>query len=113
MTEQQAEIEVGSNRDSKGLEGIFRTLWDHVRKAAEVIDHLKDENRTLRSNNGQLEEQVGSLRTKLVEKEEALRQVKEQNLQVLNHSNNMLSEEEKQALKSRIKELITRIDSHI
>jgi hypothetical protein len=113
LTEQQVDVEVGSSRDSKGIEGIFRTLWDHVRKAAELIEHLKNENRTLHGTNVQLEEQMAALRAELMEKEEALRQAKEQNLQVLSHSNNLFSDEEKQILKSKIKELIVRIDSHL
>jgi peptidoglycan hydrolase CwlO-like protein len=113
LTAQQVDIEVGRNRDSKGLEGVFRTLWDHVRKATELIEHLKDENRTLQGNNVRLEEQIAAIRTDLMEKEEALRQVKQQNLQVLNHSDNLFSDEEKQVVKSKIKELITKIDSHL
>jgi hypothetical protein len=113
LTEQQVDLEVGSNRDSRGLEGIFRKLWDHVRKAAELIEHLKNENRALHGTKVQLEEQIAALRTDLVEKKEAPRQVKEQNLQVLSHSNNSFSDQEKQILKSKIKELITRIDSHL
>ena len=113
MAEQQAEVEVSTIRDSKGLEGVFQTLWDRVRKAAELIDCLKEENRTLHGNSTRLEEQVAKLRRELIEKEETLRKMEEQHLQVLSHNNNLFSEEEKQALKSRIKELLTRINTHI
>jgi DNA repair exonuclease SbcCD ATPase subunit len=113
LTEQQADIEVGSIRDSKGLEGIFRTLWDRVRQAAELIEHLKGENRTLRGNNTQLVEQVASLRTELKEREEALHEIKEQHQQALNRSNNVFPVAEKEAVKARIRELITKINSHL
>jgi DNA repair exonuclease SbcCD ATPase subunit len=113
LTEQEADIEVDSIRDSKGLEGIFRTLWDRVRKAAELIEHLKDENRALCSQNAQLEQQVASLKTELKEKQETLREINEQHQEVLSHSNNLYSEEEKEAVKSRIRELIARINSHL
>jgi FtsZ-binding cell division protein ZapB len=113
LAEQQAEVEVSTIRDSKGLEGIFKTLWDRVRRAAELIDYLKEENRTLQGNCSRLEEQTAKLRKELMEKEETLREVKEQHLEAISHNNNFFSEEEKQALKSRIKELLGRINTHI
>jgi DNA repair exonuclease SbcCD ATPase subunit len=113
LTEQEADIEVDSIRDFKGLEGIFKTLWDRVRKAAELIEHLKDENRALCSQNAQLEQQVASLKAELTEKEEALREINEQHQEVLSHSNNLFTVEEKEAVKSRIRELIARINSHL
>jgi cell division protein FtsB len=113
LTEQEADIEVDSIKDSKGLEGIFRTLWDRVRKAAELIEHLKDENRNLCTQNAQLEQQVAGLNAELKVKQEALREINEQHQEVLSHSNNLFSEEEKEAVKSRIRELIARINSHL
>ena len=113
LTEQEADIEVDSIRDSKGLEGFFKTLWDRVRKAAELIEHLKGENRGLCSQNAQLEQQVASLKAELMAKQETLREVNEQHQEVLSHSNNLFTEEEKEAVKSRIRELIARINSHL
>lgn len=113
MTGQQADIEVANLRDSKGLEGTFRTLWDRVRKAAELIEHLKAENRSLCSKNAQLEQQLADLKAELGEKDEALRVVTEHHQEALSHSDNLFSESEKEAVKSRIRELIGKINSHL
>ena len=112
MTEQQTELEVGSIRDSRGLDGVFRALWDRVRKAAELIEHLKEENRALRSNTAQLGEQLSSLKNELMAKEGALREMDEQRLQALSSANSLFSEREKEALKQKIRELIAVINSH-
>ncbi len=112
LTEQQTELEVGSIRDSRGLEGVFRTLWERVKKAAELIEHLKEENRTLRSNTAQLEEQLSNLKNELMTKEGALREMNEERLQVLSSGDSLFSEQEREALKQRIRELIASINSH-
>lgn len=112
MTEQQTELEVGSIRDSRGLEGVFRTLWERVKKAAELIEHLKEENRTLRSNTAQLEEQLSNLKNELMTKEGALREMNEERLQVLSSGDSLFSEQEREALKQKIRELIASINSH-
>jgi len=113
LTGQQTDIGVANLKDSKGLEGAFRTLWDRVRKAAELIEHLKAENSALRSKTTQLEQRVADLKTELGEKVEALRVVTEHQQEVLSHGNNLFSESEKEAVKSRIRELIGRINSHL
>lgn len=113
LTEQQTDIEVAGIRDSKGLEAVFRTLWDRVNKAAELIQHLKEENRALQSRAEGLEEQVSYLKNEVSEKEEALRQIKEQQQQALSRGNSLFSDEEKEALKLKVKELLSRINSHL
>lgn len=113
MTEQQTDLEVAGIRDSKGLEAVFRTLWDRVKKAAELIQHLKEENRALLSRAQGLEEQVSYLKKELSEKGEALQQMKEQQHEALSRGNNLFSDEDKEALKLKIKELLSRINSHL
>jgi chromosome segregation ATPase len=113
LTDQQTQFDVGSLRDSKGLEAVFKSVWDRVRKAAELIEGLKEENRSLRDRVSQLEDHLAGVKRELSEKDDAIRQLREQNLQAPVRGDNVISEEERDMLKSRIKELLTKLNSHL
>ena len=113
MAEHQVDTEIGSAKESKILEVVFKTLWDKVKRAAELIEQFREENKNLKANIENLEAQVSSLQKELNQKEETLREIKEQSIQEMSRNNSLLTEEEKEAFKARIKDLVVKINSHL
>jgi len=114
LAEHQLDAEVGSVRESKAIEVVFKALWDRVKKAGEMIESLREERRNLQARVSALEEQVTRLTAELKGKEEDLRKLSDlEAKQVSQQNNTAFTVEEKEALKSRIKELLLRINSHL
>lgn len=115
MNQRHVEMDVKSSTDALTLESRLKQLWEKVQAAAERISQLKDQNEKYKTQVAYLESEVLRLRSELNQKEQEIKRLK------LNHSqlsesvsgNNFLSPEEMEALKSRIKDLIAKINSHL
>jgi chromosome segregation ATPase len=97
----------------QALERLFRKTEDFVNSYKEIKEentNLKENIRDLNSKITELKLQLSKINTDTVLKDKEISDLK--NL-LLNTSNNKLSVQDKQHLKSRIQELISRIDVHL
>lgn len=113
LAEDQVDTEVGSIRDSRALELVFKGLWERVRKVAKALEELREEKKSLQATVRALEEQVSNLRQELGQKEQTLRELKGEQRGVVSRNNIAFTVKEKEALKGRIKELLAKINSHL
>ena len=102
-----------SGKDIKSLETSLEALWDKARRVSEVIVQLKDSNVELRKKVQDLEGSQQRLKEDLVSKERELERLRQEALRLQSNGSNILTKEEKEALKARIKDLITKISSHL
>jgi len=97
----------------QALERLYRKTEDFVNSYKEIKEentNLKENIRDLNSKITELKLQLSKINTDTVLKDKEISDLK--NL-LLNTSNNKLSVQDKQHLKSRIQELISRIDVHL
>lgn len=113
MPDQHVEAEVMSGKDIKSLETSLEALWDKARRVSEVIVQLKDSNVELRKKVQDLEGSQQRLKEDLVSKERELERLRQEALRLQSNGSNILTKEEKEALKARIKDLIGKINSHL
>jgi chromosome segregation ATPase len=106
-------MEVGSIRETKLLDAAFKGLWERVRKATELITGLREENKTLRADIAQLKGRIQELEGILRLREENIQDLKTQQLQIQSNNNSPFTEEEREALKLRIKDLLAKLNSHL
>ena len=102
-----------SGKDIKSLETSLEALWDKARRVSEVIVQLKDSNVELRKKVQDLEGSQQRLKEDLVSKERELERLRQEALRLQSNGSNILTKEEKEALKARIKDLIGKINSHL
>ena len=109
------DMEVKSYTESLTLESLVKQLWEKVRTAAERISQLKEENESFKTRMEHVEHELSKLHSDINQKEQEIRRLKQDHSQLTNAvgSNNVLTIEEKEALKERIKELIAKINSHL
>lgn len=96
------------------LEIALRQMWEKVRTAGETLSKLQGENKDLTERNSEIDRQLAALRIDLAGKEQELKRLKAEHTQLLStNGKGSLSDLEKENLKSKIRELIAKINSHI
>ena len=100
-----------------GLNSELDKMFSRVRNLVEKYSSAKDENKLLKEKVKELEHSLNDIRIELsgrssdvVNKE---REINELKSRLLDERKNKLSVEEKSQLKSRIKELMVRLDTHL
>ena len=115
MNQLRVDREVNTDGDSQLLESVFKQLWDRIRAATELISHLREENKKWEGQAERLEGELVRLRSELNQKEQEIKRLKLDNAQLEGAlgDNDVLTVEDKEALKGRIKDLISKINSHL
>ncbi len=80
----------------------------------DLVSQLREQKKSLLERERLLQQQLESLRRTLESKEQELKRLKTEHLQLVNsNGNNMLSDEERESLKRKIRDLIAKINSHL
>ena len=107
------EPEVASAKDIKNLESSLQVLWEKARQVSEFLAQLKEKNATLQGRVDELEQSERKLKQELQWREKELEGLRQEAIRLQSNGSDLLTKAEKEALKSRIKELITKINSHL
>ncbi|HTY36870.1 MAG TPA: hypothetical protein VMH23_07150 [Bacteroidota bacterium] len=113
MPDQPMEAEVISGKDIRTIETSLEALWEKARRVSEVLVQLKETNGVLQRKVEDLESLEQNLKQELAEKDRELERLRQDALRLQSNGSNILTKEEKEALKARIKDLIVKINSHL
>jgi DNA repair exonuclease SbcCD ATPase subunit len=113
VPEQLFDAETVEKTDLKQLEESLRVLWDKARHVSDVLLHLKAENKELQRRLSGLELKESRWAEELQRRERDLEEVRSQLAQTQSNGKSLFSKEESEALKLRLKELITKINSRL
>ena len=114
MNQVQSEVEGHAVKDLGSLELALKSMWEKARAASDLIARLQADKSELLSTVRELERGIASLRSDMVTKEQDLKRLRAEHTQLSNiDSKNVFPEEEKEMLRVKIKELISRINSHL
>lgn len=108
-------MEVKTYTENVTIESALKHLWEKVRLATERIAQLREQNEAYRSQVEYLEKEIVRLRNESTQKEQEMKRLKADHSELTDSigGDNILTSEEREALKSRIKELIAKINSHL
>ena len=111
---QATEIVETSIEDGARVESQLRDLWERLRALAQHVHDLRDEKQTLLDKVAFLEQDLETHKVGLQKKENEMRSLRAEHLQLVNSSGkNSLTDEEKEYLKGRIRDLIVKINSYL
>lgn len=114
MNQRVAEPEVAVLREQSSIEDYLKTLWDRVHAAGEMIRELRGEKQELHSRIGSLERELGAIREEMQQREQELKRLRGERAQLLNAGGNTgFTEEERAALRVKIHDIISKINSHL
>ncbi|MCX7984661.1 MAG: hypothetical protein N3A63_07150 [Bacteroidetes bacterium] len=113
MPEQHEVVELSQRRTIQEIEESLQRLWEKAHAVSEVVVRLKNENRELRVQNAALREQVQQRERELEVKIREIESLRAQIREVQYNESALISKEEKEELKSKLRELIAKINSHL
>ena len=113
MPEQLIDAETAEKKDLRQVEESLQSLWEKARRVSEVLLRLKAENKELQSRLTSLEVKERRWAEVLRQREQEIEEVRAQLAQAQSNGQNLFSKEESEVLKSRLKELIVKINSRI
>ena len=113
MPEQLIDAETAEKKDLRQLEGSLQSLWEKARLVSDLILRLKAENKELQGRLSSLELKERRWAEELRQREQEMEEVRAQLAHEQSNGHSLFSKEESEALKSRLKELIVRINSRL
>jgi chromosome segregation ATPase len=113
LSQLDAEVDPKEVRRSGNLEIALRELWTKARKVSELISSLRADNRDLQMRIVELEREIRKIRTEIETKDMELASVKDRYASAHASLESSLSNDEKEVLRLRIKELLTKLNSHL
>jgi len=113
LPEQLIDTEMTDKKGLKRLEDALQILWDKARLVSDVLLKLKAENKELQSQILSLELKERRSMEELQRREHDLNEIRTQLAQAQSNGSSLFSKEESEVLKSRLKELIMKINSRV
>ena len=113
MPEQQIEAETIQKQDLQRMEESLQKLWEKARLVSDVLLRLKSENKELRNRIESLESEERKSKDELQRRIREVEQLRLQLTEAQSNGRNLLLKEEIDALKTRLQELIAKINSRL
>jgi predicted nucleic acid-binding Zn-ribbon protein len=113
VPDQQVEAEAPSRRDIQSLEESLQRLWEKARQVSELLLRVREDNRQLRQKVAELESKERHLSASLQISEGELERARAEVVKIQSNGSGGFTKEEREALKSRIKDLIARINARL
>jgi predicted nucleic acid-binding Zn-ribbon protein len=114
LTNPVTDVAPDVSKETQTLEVSLRKLWDKIKTTSELIEQLKVEKQDLSRQVNALAAEVSSMKTEVSDKDLEIRRLKAERAQLIQvGSGNGFTDEEKEILKGRIKDLIAKINSHL
>jgi hypothetical protein len=113
LPEQLVDAEAAEKKDLKQLEASLQALWEKARLVSESLLRFKAENRELQNRITSLEGKERQWSEELQRRERDLEEVRKQLAHAQSNGSGLFSKEESEVLKTRLKELIIKINSRL
>ncbi len=109
----QEDTELAGKRDLKHLAASIQDLWAKARQVSDVLLQVRSDNSQLKSKIAELEQGARELKTLLEQREQELHKLKLEYVQLQSNGSSVFSKEEKEQLRTKVKELISKINSRL
>jgi chromosome segregation ATPase len=109
----QEDTELAGKRDLKHLAASIQELWSKARQVSDLLLQVRADNTQLKTKIAELEQGERELKTRLEQREQELHKLKIDYVQLQSNGSSIFSKEEKEQLRTKIKELISKIHSRL
>lgn len=111
---QDPEIVDSTTEDASRIEAQLRDLWERLRALAQLVHDLRGEKQSLLDKIAFIEQELENHKVSLQKRDNEIRALRAEHLQLVNSSGkNSMTDEEKEYLKGRIRDLIVKINSYL
>jgi predicted nucleic acid-binding Zn-ribbon protein len=109
----QEDTELAGKRDLRHLTASIQDLWSKARQVSDLLQQARGDNTQLKTKIAELEQGERELKTLLEQREQELHKLKVDYVQLQSNGSSGFSKEEKEQLKTKIKELISKLNSRL
>ena len=113
MPELNVDAEAGSKRDVRHLEESLQKLWEKARHVSETVIRLKEEKQELQRRVSSLESSEGRLDTEAKKQQGEISDLRARLVQLQSNGSSLFNAQEREEMKARLKELISKINSRL
>jgi hypothetical protein len=113
LPEQLLDAETAEKKELRQLEDSLQKLWEKARLVSDALLREKAEKKELQSRLSSLEMKERRWADELQRRESELEEVRTQLSHAQSNGHSLFSKEESEALKSRLKEMIVKINSRL
>jgi prefoldin subunit 5 len=99
--------------ETRAVENVLKVLWERVRRAAELIQQLREERQALHSQVDQLRNDVRQLQQELARKDQLLKTVQTERQHPAQEEGLVFGNGERAALARKVKDLLAKIDAYL
>ena len=107
------DTELASKRDLKHLADSIQMLWVKARRVSDLLLQVRAENHQLKTRSAELERSEREVKTRLEQREQELHKLRIEYVQLQSNGSSIYSKEEKEELRTKIKELISKSNSRL
>ncbi|HEY6952418.1 MAG TPA: hypothetical protein VI758_08410 [Bacteroidota bacterium] len=109
----QEDTELAGRNNLNRLAASIQDLWAKARRVSDMLLQVRAENARLKTRVAELEQSERDVRARLEQREQDLHKLKMEVVQLQSNGSSIYSKEEKDELKTKIKELISKINSRL
>lgn len=115
MNQYPTEAETAISKEGTSLmEDALKSVWDKIRLAAHLITQLREEKRVLTTRVGDLDRQIATMRSDVQSRDQEIKRLRSEHTHLLNaNGHNSFTREEKDSIKVKIRDLISKINSYL
>jgi len=113
LSDQIISTETEKERDFKRLENVLRVLWEKVRLVSDALIKLREENRELKESISSLKLKEQEWLERIQQKEKEIEELRSKLEEMQSDGRTLLSKEEVEHLKLRLRDLIAKINSRL
>ena len=96
------------------VDDYLKTVWDRIRSAGDLILEMRREKKILAERLSDLEGQFLIVKSEMNEREQELKRLRAERAQLLSGNGNMgFTEDERATLRTKIHDVISKINSHL
>lgn len=99
--------------DARAVENVLKALWERVRRAAELIQHLREERQALLSQVEQLRKDVQQLQQELARRDQLLKSLQTERQHAPQADGLVFGNGERAELARKVKDLLAKIDAYL
>jgi len=110
---QQVEIDNDQVKDGARIENAIKAFWEKAHAAADLLSQYRSEIHTYRERQKVIEKELQSLRNDLQIKDQEFKRLKAEHVQLTSSHDSGFTHEERENLRNRIKDLLSKINSHL
>ena len=107
------DTELANKKDLSHLAESIQILWTKARRVSDLLLQVRAENAQLKTRIAELERSEREVRARLEQREQELHMLKSEVVQLQSNGSSIFSKEEKEQMRGKVKELISKINSRL